>query len=284
MATGLERRVTLPRPPTPPTPPDQAAALRQRLAERQSAPISLPAIAVTGGKGGIGKTAIAVNLAIALAAQGKRPLLIDFDLGLANADVLLGAAPKATILDAVQGHKSLADIIHPTQHGIDFVPAASGHDELTRLDDATLDRLFREMATLANNYDVLVIDTAAGIGREVIRTVCACRIALTVVTPEPTAIADAYALIKILEAKQPGQDLRLIINQAASGDDAAQTIARLRKVAKAYLGRDLGQAGWIPRDRYVGEAVRARRPFINDSRSPAAQAVRGIAVRLCSSL
>jgi flagellar biosynthesis protein FlhG len=260
-------------------PADQAAQLRARV-EASRTSLRLPAIAVTGGKGGVGKTCVAVNLALALAGQGLRPLLVDFDLGLANADVMLGASPKATILDVVNGTHALDAIVNSTPHGIDFVPAASGHDELTRLDERTLQRILSDLGRLAASYDLLVIDTAAGIGREVSMALAASRIVLTVVTPEPTAIADAYALIKVLEQQSPGLDLRLLINQAASGDDATATAARLRKVAKAYLGRDLSVAGWLPRDRHVSDAVRARKPFLLDRASPAAQALRTVAMNL----
>lgn len=260
---------------------DQAAQLRARAsAQRSDGLPRLPAIAITGGKGGVGKTCVAVNLALALMAQGLRPLLVDFDIALANADVLLGHAPDGTLLDVVHGRRSLESVVVTSRHGLAFVPAASGHDELTRLDDRALERLMHDLARLATSYDVLVIDTAAGIGREVIVPLRCSRIVLTVVTPEPTAIADAYALIKVLEQQQPGLDLRLLVNQAANGDDAAATSARLRKVAQAYLGRDLGIAGWIPRDRHVADAVRARRPVMNDSGSPAAQAIRTLAVLL----
>jgi len=262
---------------------DQAVRLRERAqATRSEALPRLPAIAVTGGKGGVGKTCIAVNLALALIAQGLRPLLVDFDLALANADVLLGCTPEHSLLDVVHGRRTLADIITPSKHGLDFVPAASGHDELTRLDDRTFTRLLQDLATLTTTgpWDVLVIDTAAGLGREVLMPLMASRIVLTVVTPEPTSVADAYALIKVLEQQSPGQDVRLLINQARDGDDASATAARLRKVAQAYLGRDLGMAGWIPRDHRVVDAVRGRRPVLHDATSPAAQALRTLAVHL----
>lgn len=260
---------------------DQAAQLRARAATQRGESLPrLPAIAITGGKGGVGKTCVAVNLALALAAQGLRPLLVDFDLALANADVLLGHTPEHSLLDVVHGRRSLESVVVTSHHGIAFVPAASGHDELTRLDDRTLERVMQDLGRLAKGYDLLIIDTAAGIGREVITALRCSRIIVTVVTPEPTSIADAYALLKVLEQQQPGLDLRLLVNQAANGDEAAATSARLRKVAQTYLGRDLAVAGWIPRDRHVADAVRARRPVLNDAASPAAQAIRTLAVLL----
>jgi len=260
---------------------DQAAKLRE-LASRQldeALPI-LPAIAVTGGKGGVGKTCIAVNLAIALAELGSKPLLVDFDIGLANADVLLGVRPTTTLADVVENKTRLTDAVHRTAHGLDFVPAASGREELTRLPGRQLARLFRDLSSLAKAYDLLVLDTAAGIGREVSFTLRASRVVLVVVTPEPTSLADAYALIKVLETAAPGRDVRVLVNQAADADEAADTFARLRKVVRAYLKRDVTLTGSIPRDRRVGEAVRARKPFITTDAGPAAQAIRALAVAL----
>jgi flagellar biosynthesis protein FlhG len=124
-----------------------------------------------------------------------------------------------------------------------------------------------------------VLDTAAGIGREVSSLVLASRIVLVVVTPDPTSIADAYALVKLVEAKEPGKDLRVLVNQAANQDEATETFARLRKVATSYLQRDLVYAGHLPRDRHVSEAVRRRRTFAGGE-GPAAGALRALALKL----
>lgn len=259
--------------------PDQAAGLRGLASTPQAGP-RLNAIGVTGGKGGVGKTCLAVNLALALQAQGLRVLLIDFDLSLANADVLLGIQPTATVLEVTRGERRLDEVVCPTPSGLAFVPAASGHDELTRLSTRDQQRLLQDLAEVSARYDLTVIDTAAGIGAEVILPLLACRTVLDVVTPEPTALADAYAVLKVLHQQRADIDLRLVVNQAANGDEAAATAERLRKVAKTYLGRDVSLAGWIPRDRHVGDAVRKRKPFIDDPAAPAAQAVRGLATGL----
>jgi len=260
--------------------PDQAARLRELAQGAGEAVPALPAIAITGGKGGVGKTCVAVNLALTLADLGLRPLLVDLDLGLANADVMLGVAAGVTLHDVISGGKPASAALQRLPSGISFIPAASGREELTRLQARTLYRLLREVGKVAYGHDLIVFDTAAGIGREVSLPLQASRVVLVVVTPEPTSLTDAYALIKVLEQASPGKDIRVLVNQASGQDEAVATFARLRKVAQAYLRRDLVLAGALPRDRAVGEAVRARKPFAGNPDSPAARALRALALGL----
>jgi flagellar biosynthesis protein FlhG len=254
---------------TPTTAADGAAAVPR-----------LPALAVTGGKGGVGKTSIAVNLSLLLKRLGLKPCLVDFDLGLANADVLLGVAPTATLAEVILGGAPLESAIMTAPGELPFVPAASGREELTRLGQAQLQQLFAALGRIAAGYDLLVIDTAAGIGREVMAALRAAKVVLVVVTPEPTSLADAYALIKVLETSEPGRDIRVVINQANNQSDGMETFNRLRKVANSFLQRDLALAGVLPRDRAVGDAVRARRPFALGADNPMVQALRAVAMRL----
>ncbi len=241
---------------------------------------TLPTLAITGGKGGVGKTCIAVNLAIALAKLGKRPLLVDLDLGLANADVLLGVNPQRTLYDVVFGGIALAEVV-VSAHGVAFVPAASGHDELTRLSQEQLSRLFASLGELARGYDLLILDTAAGIGREVTAAVRSARTTLVTLTPDPTSMTDAYALIKVLDAQQPGLDLRVVTNMALGANEGLAAYVRLRTVAKTYLKRELPLAGQVPRDAAVAEAVRRRKPLLTGRNDGlAAQGIRALAQKL----
>lgn len=257
---------------------DQAAKLRVP----GDSPIRLPAVAITGGKGGVGKTAIAVNLSLMLARLGLKPLLVDFDLSLANADVLLGLNPENTLADVLEGNAKLDDVVVRTPEGLGFVPAASGRDGLTRLTDVQLQRVYSGLERISSQFDLIIMDTAAGIGREVMATLRASRVILVVVTPDPTSLADAYALIKVLEREDPGRDVRIIINMANHQNDGVETYNRLRKVVATYLRRDLPLAMAMPRDSRVSDAIRARRPFITGSESPAVLALRSLAMRLKS--
>lgn len=272
-------------PPTlAPAPPDQARGLRKLVRHAMSDPASTPslkAIAVTGGKGGVGKTCVAVNLAVMLARLGLRPLLADLDLGLANADLLLDARPERTLSDVLLRHEPLASVLCPTRYGIDFVPAASGHDELTRLGAGEINRLLAGLGELSAGHDLLVLDTAAGIGNEVLATCAASRVVLVLVTPDPTALTDAYALIKLLEGARPGKDIRVLVNQAANLGEAQAVYQRLRTVALRHLGRDLTFLGDLPSDPLVAAAVRRRRPFAAATEEgPAGKALRSLAQRL----
>lgn len=280
------KRGAQPPPPRAPTEPrdqaaglrDQAAGLRDQAQGAGEAVPALPAIAVTGGKGGVGKTCVAVNLALTLLELGLRPLLVDLDLGLANADVMLGVAAGTTLHDVISGGRPASSALQRLPSGLSFIPAASGREELTRLQGRSLHRLLREVGKVAHGHDLIVLDTAAGIGREVSLPLQASRVVLVVVTPEPTSLTDAYALIKVLEQAAPGKDIRVLVNQAATQEEGAATFARLRKVAQTYLRRDLVFAGSVPRDRAVGEAVRARKPFAGNADSSAAKALRALAL------
>jgi flagellar biosynthesis protein FlhG len=260
---------------------DQAHGLRKHTAIPDAVlPPSLPAVAITGGKGGVGKTCIAVNLALMLARLGRKPLLVDCDLSLANADVLLGLNPTTTLFEVLSGAASLSGAVVEGPNGMGFLPAASGRDELTRLSQSQLDLLIKGLGAVSRGYDLLVIDTPAGIGREVMTLLRASRTVLVVVTPEPTSLADAYALIKVLESGDPGRDIRIVINQANHQDDAVQTFTRLRQVVATYLHRDVTLAGALLRDRAVSDAVRNRKPFVLGPDGPAVQSLRALAMRM----
>lgn len=264
---------------------DQARRLKQMASQSATDAVPLlPALAITGGKGGVGKTCVAVNLGLVLAGMGLKPLLVDCDLGLANADVLLGVTPQSTLFDVVTAGRPLSGAITsvtaPNQNRLAFAPAASGREELANLQPRQLQRLVRELGKAASAYDLLILDTAAGIGREVCTFLQASRIVLVVVTPEPTSLTDAYALIKVLEQKQPGKDVRVLVNQSANDDEGQTTFNRLRKVAAAYLQRDLIYLGCVPRDRAVADAVRTRSPLALGANGPALGALRSLALRM----
>lgn len=259
---------------------DQAEALRAAAGVPAALP-RLPALAVTGGKGGIGKTCLAVNLAVAFAQLGQRTMLVDLDLGLANADVLLGIDPPRGLAEVITQGLPLADVVVRHPSGVALVPAASGRDDLTTLSEDQHRRLFQSLATLADAQDVMILDTAAGIHRTVTAALQSAHLAVVVVTPDPTSLTDAYALIKVLERQAPGRDLRVLVNQSASLAEAQTVHQRLDGVTRQFLSRTLGFLGQIPRDRAVTDAVRARHPLLlHQPNSLAAQAIRQVAMKL----
>jgi flagellar biosynthesis protein FlhG len=264
-------------------PDDQASALRA-AAQARPEPTPLPALAIAGGKGGVGKTCIAVNLGLLLAEMGLKPLLVDCDLGLANADVMLGLAPTATLHDVMFGGTAIGAALLHVPGGMSFIPAASGRDELTRLTETDLRKLEEELRRAAIGHDAVLLDLAAGIHRETMHLLGRCRAALVVVTPDPTSLTDAYAQIKVLHRVKPDADLRVVVNQASSAEEGVATYNRLRKVVQTYLDRDLAFLGQVPQDRGVREAVRRREPYARQGALPATQALRGVALRLRAEL
>ena len=271
---------------------DQAAELRRLVAERKVQARSARSergarvegarvFAVTSGKGGVGKTNIAVNLAVAAAAYGKRVALVDLDLGLANADVVLGASPKATIAHVLSGRMSILQALTPA-HGVMLLAGASGIESYANLTSPERERLRDAFGRLAERADLVILDTGAGISRNVIEFAAAADEALVVTTPEPTALVDAYATVKLLAREPDAGAIRLIVNQATDRAEADRISAGLVSVARRFLQADVDRLGYVLRDPAVGRAVMARAPFVvADPRGAAAGCVRNLAARLC---
>ncbi len=229
-----------------------AAARPQRVAA---------AIAVTSGKGGVGKTNLAVNLAVCVARLGRRVCLLDADLGLANADVLCNLTPRLTLEHVVGGRCRLADAMLSAPGGFRLIPGACGVARLADLDGAGRGDLLEQFQALDLVADNLVIDTAAGLGANVLAFAAAAGRVLVVTTPEPTAMTDAYAMIKALAGYAHGLRIDLVVNMADSPAEARSVHERMSRVARTFLGRAVELAGWVPADPVVREAVRHRVPF-----------------------
>ena len=191
-------------------------------------------IAVTGGKGGVGKTNVSVNLSLALAELGRRVMLLDADLGLANVDVLLGLSPKRTLADVIEGRCELRDVLLQGPGGVRIVPAASGTQNMVHLAPAQHAGLIQAFSEIGDNLDVLVIDTAAGIGDSVVSFVRAAQEVLLVVCDEPTSITDAYALIKLLNRDYGMNRFRVLANMAQSPQEGRNLFAKLTKVTDRF--------------------------------------------------
>jgi len=236
---------------------DQAAGLR-----RMAQPTPVRVIAITSGKGGVGKTNVSVNLAIAMSNAGKRVMLMDADLGLANVDVLLGLHPDCNLSHVIDGQRSLEEVIVKGPSDIMVVPAASGVKrlaELSTMENAGLIRAFSEL-----NYDVdaLIIDTAAGINESVTSFSRAAQEVVVVVCDEPASITDAYALIKVLNTEYDIQRFRVLANQAQSAQEGRELFNKISRVTDRYLDVTLEFMGVVPQDDYLRKAVRKQRAVV----------------------
>jgi len=242
---------------------DQAAGLRALVArEAPSQAKAAHTVAVTSGKGGVGKTNVAVNLAICLAARGLKVTLVDADLGLANADLLLGARCKYNLAHVVSGLRQIDQVGTMSSGGIFFVPGGSGVDHLANLSDFERQHLITQMHQLEQNSDVLVLDCGAGIARNVLSFVQAADTCLLVTTPEPPAVADAYAMIKVLVQNEHQVSIRLLVNLARSRREAREVLGRIDGVARRFLEFPIADGGYILQDTHVELAVRQRCPFV----------------------
>jgi flagellar biosynthesis protein FlhG len=238
-------------------------------------------VAVTSGKGGVGKTNIVTNLAIALSRQGVRVLVLDGDLGLANVDLLLGIAPQFDLQDVVLGNRSIRDVVLEGPDGIHVIPASSGVEELANLDEYRTECLLRSLSELEDQTDIILIDSPSGIGQHALSLVQAADQILVVTTPEPTAFSDAYAMIKVLMKRSLKCAPSLLVNQADSEESALAVAKRVRTVAKRFLNLDVEYWGYVLADESVPKSVLRQEPFLSTyPYSPAASCIYQLARRV----
>ncbi len=260
---------------------DQAARLRE-LVEAEAVN-NARSISITSGKGGVGKTNIVINLAIALAKQKKRVVILDADLGLANVDVLLNINPKYNLYHFLERHKRLDDIIVEGPLGIRIIPGASGIARLANLTHNERYQIIDELNRLQADADFILIDTSAGISKNVLSFLSASDLVILVTTPEPTAITDAYAVIKVLAQQAPLLDARLVLNMITSYKEADQIYNRIAMVAKQFLHINIKKAGYIIKDDGIVQSVLTRKPFILEyPYAPASKMITNIAKELIS--
>jgi len=246
-------------------------------------------VAITSGKGGVGKTFVAANLAAALAKRGRRVLVLDADLGLANLDVILNLYPKATLHDVLTGKCGIEDIMLAAPGGFWVLPAASGLVEYSRLTSDVQVDLRRIIDDLAQRYDYLLLDTGAGISDLVLYTASLAEEVLVIATPEPASLADAYATIKVLALMQQRSSLKLIFNQARNADEGRKLAQQLQSVVDRFVNAQVANAvkldylGHIPSDAAVREAARKRQLlFVREPAAPASKALADLAQALDS--
>jgi flagellar biosynthesis protein FlhG len=249
-------------------------------AARATANSPVQVIAVTGGKGGVGKTTIAVNLAASLAWRGKQVMLLDGDLGLANVDVFLGFTPRLTLADVLAGTCTLEEILLDAPQGFKVVPAASGIAQLAELDTLTHLGLVRAFGDITAKVDVMVIDTAPGIAGSVLQFSQAAQQVLVVLCDEPASLTDAYALIKILSRDHGVKQFRVLVNQVRGRGMGQALFQRFERVANRFLSVDLDYVGEIPEDAFLRRSIREQRPVVSAYPSaPASIALKTLALR-----
>lgn len=236
-------------------------------------------ISVTSGKGGVGKTNLSVNLAVSLAQQGRRVVLIDADLGLANVDVVLGLTPQKNLFHLFHDGATLNDILFPTPYGFSILPASSGMSEMLALSTGQKLELLEAVDVLEDQLDYLIVDTGAGINDNVLYFNLAAQERLVVLTPEPTSLTDAYALIKVLKLNHGVEHFKVLVNMASDAKSAKEMFSRLYQACDHFLsGVSLDFAGFIPRDPQVRKAVVQQKPFcIMNPDSSACLAVQQVA-------
>ncbi len=256
---------------------DQATSLRSLAAARPRASV----IAITSGKGGVGKSNIAVNLAIRLASADKNVVLLDADLGMANADVLCNVDVPFNLAHVIARKKELDEVMCHAPGGFRLIGGASGLARMADLTDFDRQRIIRAMAELEESADIILVDTGAGISPNVLSFTRAADHVLVVTTPEPTAITDAYAVIKVVSRDGGDRRMSLLVNQARTMHEARAVYERISKVAKNFLGVTVLDAGHCVADENVPQAVRRRIPFvIGAPRCAASLCIAQLATRL----
>lgn len=276
---------------------DQAALLREIKAEAEKAAQRPPAVrksvkgqkndnirvlAITSGKGGVGKTHISANLAYSLAKLGQRTLVFDADMGLANIDIILGLAPEYNLHHVLEGQKTLQEILVQGPADISILPGSSGIQELADLSRGQKLALLDELGGLDERFDFMIIDTAAGITGNVMYFNMAAKEIIVVVSPEPTSLTDAYALIKLLYQKHAEKRIMLLVNMARNFQEAREVYLKVSRATEHFLDLTIEYLGHIVDDETVAEAVRQQKVHAElHPRARASQCIQNIARKLC---
>lgn len=267
---------------------DQADGIRLARSTMQQAPqpkrhglSSTRSLAVTSGKGGVGKTQLSANIAHVLARRGQRVLLLDADLGLASLDLALGVHPNRDLLSVVRGQCELREIVVSASDGLDLVPACPGRYEMANLQARERELLHTALHDLASDYDTLIIDTGAGIGTNSVAFAALGSEILLVTTPDPTSLRDAYAMSKVLHRRAGVEAIRVIANQVASEAGGIEVYERLLGITRRFLSLELDYLGCVPRDESVPRAVAQGHPYVLGApRSAATRAVESLVNKL----
>lgn len=248
---------------------DQAEKLRQMTLKSSIPKSSIikqksksRVIAVTSGKGGVGKTNFTVNLALALAALEQKVLVIDADLGMANVEVILGCSAPYSILNLLEDGLNIADVVTGGPRGIKFMSGGSGIYQLANLSDANLKHIIAQISLFDNWADFILIDTGAGLSRNVLNFVMAADEVIIITTPEPTAITDAYAMMKAYAGQSGEAPLRLVVNRILDRDEGQLVVDKLMRVSQRFLDLSINSLGYVYEDRNLVKAVKNQIPLL----------------------
>lgn len=262
---------------------DQAQRLRDILGkpstEKNKEKKDSKIIAITSGKGGVGKTNFTVNLAIALSNLGRKVTIIDADLGLANIDVVMGIVPKYTLTSVVHGEKTIDEIITSTEYNVNVISGGSGVRDLVNLNEVEVEKLIMSFNVLNKDSDYILIDTGAGISDSVLSFVKAANDVILIVTPDPSSITDAYAVIKNITDSE--NNIKVVVNRVDSNKEGEGVFNKINKVSEKFLNKSLENIGYIYEDSTVKKSSLIQRPFIiNTPNSLASKGVNLIAYNL----
>lgn len=242
---------------------DQAEALRllvkqQELREEGR---TTRVVTVTSGKGGVGKSNFSLNFALSLQRLGKKVLVFDADIGMANIDVLMGVTSSYNLYHLLKQEKTIWEIVQEGPEGLNFIAGGSGFKDLLDLSAEQLDGFADEINKLHGQYDVILFDTGAGLSKETVKFITAAQETIVVTTPEPTSITDAYALIKMVKGMDVDVHFKLIVNRASDFREGKQTADKINLVAQRFLQSELPSLGIVPDDPNVSKAVKRQVPF-----------------------
>ncbi|RKD34454.1 MinD/ParA family protein [Thermohalobacter berrensis] len=238
-------------------------------------------LAITSGKGGVGKTNFTVNLAISLSNLGYKVVIFDADIGLANIDVLFGIYPKYTLADIINGRKNILDIITDGPNGIKIIAGGSGITELMNVDRIMLDKLSNQLEKLESMADFILIDTGAGVANTVLNFVKAADEVILVTTPEPTSLTDAYAMIKVLTMMDEDNKIQLVINRVKNSKEANDIYEKIEKVSSRFLNVNVEYLGYLYNSKLLTDSVIKQNPLLlMYPNSPIAKKINGIALKI----
>ena len=239
---------------------DQAQNLRDMMEKNKNTGIKV--LTVTSAKGGVGKSSFTLNFAIALSKRGKRVLIVDMDFGLANIDVMLGIKTKYDMSNIINEQMDVRDVIEHGLNGIQFVSGGSGVYELTKLNTQQLDSVIGNLMKLDDIADTIIFDTGAGVNDNIVRLICASHETILITTPEPTAIMDAYALMKIVSREQIRPQVRLVLNKAENEREALAAMSGFTRIVEKYTAMKIDELGYILRDDNMVKAVKLQVPLL----------------------